>query len=207
MTDETLYRGEVAEYFLNGDGTLAGLFLKEPERFDRPRYLAERDTWGITRSPKKFWRSIPSAKLYLLGPKIVNLNLNYEPLSAPTNVVKRYVDDFLRKGYEGATITVQPSTSESLFERTIGSIKKGFGAMASKREPVILQGILRGEHRERSCRISAIKVTLGGEPNVFEYTRPEIVDSDDFPDGDYEVEYHGHKILFRKQGGVYLARS
>jgi hypothetical protein len=132
MTDDTLYRGEVAEYFLNGDGSLGGLFLKNPERFDRPRYLNERDTWGTTRPIKIFWRQIPSAKLYLLGSKIVNLNLNYEPPTAPNEVMKKYVDDFLKKGYEGATITIQQQhTYESFLDRvkreTVENLKKRLG--------------------------------------------------------------------------------
>lgn len=91
MSDDTLYKGEVADYFLTGDGSLAGLFLKNPRRFDRARYLREKGEWGTTRPTDTFWRDIPSAKLYLIGTKIINLNLNYEPATAPLGVVQRYV--------------------------------------------------------------------------------------------------------------------
>ena len=127
MSDETLYRGEIADYFLSGDGSLAGLFLKEPERFDRARYLSERNTWGTTRPVQKCWRQIPSAKLYLLGSKIVNLSLNYEPPTARNDVLKRYVDNFL-KGYEGVTVTMRARPYESFLDRvkreTIEGIKR-----------------------------------------------------------------------------------
>jgi hypothetical protein len=210
MTDDTLYSGEIAEYFLNGDGSLAGLFLKEPERFDRTRYLKERDSWGTTRPVAKFWRHIPSAKLYLLGPKIVNLNLNYEPQTAPTNVVKRYVDDFLKKGYVGATITIQRRAYESILDRvkreTLERLWKG-NPMTSRREVVFLQGILRGVGRERPCRIRAVKVTLPGSAGAFEYTEMSIVDSDNFPDGKYELEFEGRKTSLVKREGTYIARS
>lgn len=81
MTDDTLYSGEVIDHFVNQENKLSGLFLKSPRRFDRMRYLKEKDTWGMTRPTNTFWRSIPSAKLYLIADNIVNLNLNYEPPS------------------------------------------------------------------------------------------------------------------------------
>ena len=34
----------------------------------------------------------------------------------------------------------------------------------------------------------------------------DIVDADDFPDGNYELEFDGHKVLFTKKGEHYLAR-
>ena len=116
MTDDTLYSGEVAEYFLGSDGSLAGLFLRNPKRFDRPRYLKEKADWGITRPVETFWRNIPSAKLYLIGAHIVNLNLNYAPATAPANVVQKYVDAFLKGSYS-AKVTVRPAATADLLER------------------------------------------------------------------------------------------
>jgi hypothetical protein len=109
MTDDTLYSGEVADYFLGADGSLTGLFLRNPKRFDRPRYLKERAEWGVTRSIEKFWRPIPSAKLYLIGSQIVNLNLNYEPSSASTDVLNKYIAEYL-KGPVRMTVTVNEPT-------------------------------------------------------------------------------------------------
>lgn len=108
MTDNTLYSGEVAEYFLSSDGSLSGLFLKNPKRFDRARYLKEKSDWGITRPVESFWRNIPSAKLYVIGSQIINLNLNYEPPTAPAEVVQRYVDALLKGSSYGAKVTVHP---------------------------------------------------------------------------------------------------
>jgi len=42
MTDDTLYSGEVVDYFVDKDGDLSGLFLKNPRQFDRARYLKRR---------------------------------------------------------------------------------------------------------------------------------------------------------------------
>jgi hypothetical protein len=46
MTDDTLYSGGVVDHFVNKDGDLSGLFLKNPRRFDRVRYQKEKDAWG-----------------------------------------------------------------------------------------------------------------------------------------------------------------
>ena len=40
----------------------------------------------------------------------------------------------------------------------------------------------------------------------FAYCRCCVEDSDDFPDGDYELEFDGHKVMLSKQGGQYLTR-
>lgn len=98
MTDNTLYRGDIAEHFIDKEGTLSGLFLATPQRFDRRAYLREQDAWGSTRSAASFWREIPSAKLsaklYVFADKIVNLNLNYQPPLDTTDsedIVKKFM--------------------------------------------------------------------------------------------------------------------
>ena len=94
MTDNTLYRGTVAEHFIDKDGNLSGVFLGHPQRFDRRSYLREQDAWHTVRTAAQFWRPIPSAKLYLVADKIVNMNLNYQPpLEAPDSddIVRRFV--------------------------------------------------------------------------------------------------------------------
>ncbi|HZR29517.1 MAG TPA: hypothetical protein VFA71_12135 [Terriglobales bacterium] len=91
MTDDTLYRGKVADHFVDRDGKLAGLFLENPTRFDRRAYLKEKDAWGITRPLGEYWKPIPSAKLYLFAEKIVNLNVNYEPTTVAAEVVEKYL--------------------------------------------------------------------------------------------------------------------
>jgi hypothetical protein len=96
MSDNTLYQGEVADYFLDKDGNLSGLFLSKPRRFDRRAYLREQDAWSSTRKASNFWKAIPSAKLYLVADKIVNLNLNYESPTASASGVIRYLE-ILRK--------------------------------------------------------------------------------------------------------------
>lgn len=116
MTNDVLYDGEVADYFLNSDGSLAGIFLKSPRRFERDRYLEERAKWGMTRPVATFWRNIPSAKLYLIGAKIVNLNLRYEPPEARKEILERYIESFFKGPYQ-PTVTLRSRGYESALDR------------------------------------------------------------------------------------------
>jgi hypothetical protein len=83
--------------------------------------------------------------------------------------------------------------------------------MSSRRELVFLRGILRGEGRQRECRIRATKVTMQVDELMSSaavaYADPSIVDSDDFPDGNYELTFDGQKELLTKKSGHYLARQ
>lgn len=113
MTNGVLYDGEIADYFLNRDGTLAGLFLKNPRRFERDRYLNEREEWGLTRDREKFWRKIPSAKLYLIGSQIVNLNLRYEPPTASSDTLQKFIENYLKTAYPGNIVIGTPPWARS----------------------------------------------------------------------------------------------
>ncbi len=78
------------------------------------------------------------------------------------------------------------------------------------RQIVFLDGTLRGEGRQRACRVKATRNSEfpdeSGVPVSVAYCRCEIDDSDDFPDGDYELEFDGHTLMLSKQGGQYLTR-
>jgi len=109
MTDGTLYAGEVAAHFVDKDGNLSGLFLVRPKRFDRPALLKEREKWGSNRSAAQFWRPIPSAKIYLFGDKIINLNLNYESPRPTRELVEKFLARLQSKPF---TVTVtSPGTN------------------------------------------------------------------------------------------------
>ncbi|MBV9340240.1 MAG: hypothetical protein JO159_05035 [Acidobacteria bacterium] len=75
------------------------------------------------------------------------------------------------------------------------------------KETVSLEGVLRGEARQRLCRVKATR-TINypdecPDPLSVSYSRCDIVDSDDFPDGHYELEFDGHKLRLTKEGGQY----
>jgi hypothetical protein len=38
-------------------------------------------------------------------------------------------------------------------------------------------------------------------PTCFSYSKCEIEDADDFPDGDYEVEFDAHRVAVTKKAG------
>lgn len=82
--------------------------------------------------------------------------------------------------------------------------------MAICRQTVLLDGTLRGEGRQRTCRVRATRSSEfpdeSAVPVSVAYCRCEINDPDDFPDGDYELEFDGHKIALSKKAGQYLLR-
>lgn len=75
------------------------------------------------------------------------------------------------------------------------------------KETVFLDATLRGEGRQRKCRVKAIRSRdfpdESAAPVSVAYCRCEIQDSDEFPDGDYELEFDGHKINLHKELGNY----
>ena len=82
--------------------------------------------------------------------------------------------------------------------------------MTVTKENIPLQGTLKGEGRERTCRLKALRHTTYADecshPTCFSYSRCVIEDSDDFPDGEYELQFDDRKILLSKRSGQYLPR-
>ena len=82
--------------------------------------------------------------------------------------------------------------------------------MAVTRETVSLEAVLIGEGHERRCRVRAMRhATYADEcasPTCLSYSKFEIEDADDLPDGNYEVEFDAHRVPVVKTGGRYLPR-
>lgn len=82
--------------------------------------------------------------------------------------------------------------------------------MTITKETVPLQERLRGEGCERTCLLKALRHTMYAdecsEPTCYSYSRCVIQDSDNFPDGDYELEFEGRNILLSKRLGQYIPR-
>ena len=82
--------------------------------------------------------------------------------------------------------------------------------MSATKEIVSLHGTLRGEGRQRTCSIRATRNSVYEDestvPVAITYSRCDIVDADDFTEGNYELEFDGKTILLTKKGGQYLAR-
>ncbi len=83
-TMDVLYRGKLDDWFLDSDGKLEGIFLKDAFRF-RKEDLDRDRTKGIHKSGDTYWRQIPGAKLYLVASTLANYNIRYtQPQPKPS---------------------------------------------------------------------------------------------------------------------------
>lgn len=106
MTDGVLYSGTVYQHFLAPDGKLSGVILVDPKRFDRPAYLSDKEK-GTQKDKESYWKPIPSARIYMLADKIVNLNVNYSQNTPAADIVKRYVETRIPKASPAFTIEIK----------------------------------------------------------------------------------------------------
>jgi hypothetical protein len=106
MTDGVLYSGTVYQHFLTSDGKLSGVILVDPKRYDRQAYLADKDK-GTQKGKETYWKPIPSARIYMLADKIVNLNVNYSQNPPDADIVKRYVEARIPKASHGFSIEIK----------------------------------------------------------------------------------------------------
>jgi hypothetical protein len=76
----------------------------------------------------------------------------------------------------------------------------------SLRDAVVRQALLRGQGRERACRVSAIEVTNRSAPAHPAYTQPVVIHDpqDDFPEGDYELIVGEQTFRLLKRNDEYL---
>ncbi len=111
LCDDTLYQGTVAKHFLNKDGSLSGIILTAPKRFDRQAYVAAKNagtTGGAKPKKEDFWREIPSARLYFFADRISNLNINYDAPEASKAKLEEYLRRILGQRFpRPTTITVE----------------------------------------------------------------------------------------------------
>lgn len=82
--------------------------------------------------------------------------------------------------------------------------------MSVTKEIVSLAGVLTGEGRQRKCLLKAVRHSNYQDectsPICVSYSRCEIEDGDDFPDGIYEVEFDSHRVSLVKKAGQYSIR-
>jgi hypothetical protein len=77
MCDGTLYQGPIANAFLDVDGNLSGLLLKDARRYKFAEHEEDRLKDKLKDS-ESYWTKIPGANLYLPFEKISNLNIHYK---------------------------------------------------------------------------------------------------------------------------------
>jgi hypothetical protein len=95
-TNDTLYQGDVSQYFLK-EGELSGIILRKPRRFSRAPYLKAKEE-GKNPEKKDYWVPIPSQQMYFFAEKIVNMNLSYVTVSGrviSTSAVEKFLADEL----------------------------------------------------------------------------------------------------------------
>lgn len=75
--DDILYRGDIAEYFLDSGGELSGLLIKNPERFQYEKLKEERKS-GTAKDTEDYWKTIPGGgNFYLPNSNIASINIRY----------------------------------------------------------------------------------------------------------------------------------
>jgi hypothetical protein len=81
QSNEHLYQGRVADYFIDSEGKLSGVLLKNVSRFDRRAFADARMNSANPNAPTRdqYWRNIPSNHFYIGYSSIVNLNVRFAP--------------------------------------------------------------------------------------------------------------------------------
>lgn len=110
-TNGTLYQGIVTQHFVR-DGTLFGIFLKDPKRYNRDLYIKDRE--ALEKEGKKpdkgaYWQEIPSQSLYFFADKIFNMNLTYKPPAgkvADEEAVRKLVIEIMGPSLSTKNITI-----------------------------------------------------------------------------------------------------
>jgi hypothetical protein len=83
---DVLYRGTIEKPFLAPDGSLSGLLVSDPFRFDRQRYVEDKKTSLNPVDKDQYWRTIPSNTFLMLSTEISTINLRrYDTTDAELN--------------------------------------------------------------------------------------------------------------------------
>jgi len=92
--DDILYRGDIAEYFLDFNGNLSGLLVKNPERFQYEKLKDERKS-GIAKDTDEYWKEIPGGgNFYLPKDNIASINIRY---ALPKGVYEQAIRDAVNR--------------------------------------------------------------------------------------------------------------
>lgn len=103
QSDGHLYRGRVEDYFVDPDGKLTGILLRNVDRFDLHAYRKAQDNaenFSDIIASENFWKSIPSKNFYIGQSSISNLNIRFAPSAdgALEDVTREILSDEAIKG-------------------------------------------------------------------------------------------------------------
>jgi hypothetical protein len=80
LCGDTLYRGKIADHFLDASGKLSGLFMTDAERFSRDEFKSacdEAKAGGKEVEKEDFWTEIPGSNFYIPADRMTNLNIHF----------------------------------------------------------------------------------------------------------------------------------
>lgn len=106
--DDILYRGDIAEYFLDSSGELSGLLIKNPERFQYEKLKEDRKT-GVAKDNEEYWKAIPGGgNFYLPKNNIASINIRYPlPESAFEQLIREAVQRLNLKGVSNISVQLR----------------------------------------------------------------------------------------------------
>lgn len=80
--------------------------------------------------------------------------------------------------------------------------------MTVTKETIPLEGVISGHGLERACRLRAVRretyADESAKPLCVSYSRCDVEDTDDFPDGEYELSFDGCRIRVIRRTGRYF---
>jgi hypothetical protein len=106
-----LYRATVEDHFVDRDGNLRGLLLKNTSRFQSAKLEDDRKA-GRAKPMPEYWKPIPGANLYVPFERMANLNLRYElPVRNVSEILQKKLADM---GITNLVISVQETGTEAV---------------------------------------------------------------------------------------------
>lgn len=80
--------------------------------------------------------------------------------------------------------------------------------MTVTKETIPLEGVISGQGLERTCHLRAVRretyADESSKPLCVSYSRCDIEDTDDFPDGEYELSFAACRIPVIRRMGKYF---
>jgi hypothetical protein len=127
--DDHLYRGEIGDYHVNGEGKLTGIFLSSALRFDRNTYLSDKENKS-QKEKGEYWKAIPGKNLYIAADRISTLNVSYD--SDSLALIKEAVEQFAKLFKVKVSEIVPEASQEDTTAPTSESIALQDGKSNSK---------------------------------------------------------------------------
>jgi hypothetical protein len=111
-SDGHLYRGSVEDFFLDADGKLTGILLKDFKRFQYALLKKDREEGKDVSKTDAYWKKIDGANFFVPYEKIVTLNISYQLKTGDlSEAIRKKVQEFLREKKIKVSISGVPPQS------------------------------------------------------------------------------------------------